>query len=69
MPNLSEWNTLCERCESVYDVYGSTPIPNTLSDDPCQVFLETRVDENKNRFHLDGTPSFVKTIPTSLTGA
>ena len=46
MPDLSEWNALCARCESVYEKYGSTPIPTTLSDDPCQVFLETRVDEN-----------------------
>ena len=50
MPDLSEWNVLCTRCESVYDRYGSTPIPTTLSDDPRQVFLETRVDENVGRF-------------------
>ena len=24
MPDVSEWNALCERCESVYDKYGST---------------------------------------------
>ena len=33
MPDLSEWNALCERCESVYDKYGSTPIPTILSED------------------------------------
>ena len=50
MSDVSEWNALCERCESVYDKYGTTPIPTTLSDDPCQVFLETRVDDNVGRF-------------------
>ena len=50
MPDLSEWNALCEHCESVYDKYASTPIPTTLSDDPCQVFLETRVNECVGRF-------------------
>ena len=35
---------------SVYNKYGSTPIPTTLSDDPCQVLLEMRVDENVGRF-------------------
>ena len=50
MPDVSEWNALCARCKSVYEKYGSTPIPTTLSDDPCQVFLETRVDENAGRF-------------------
>ena len=41
---------LCERCESVCDKYGTTPIPTTLSEDPNQVFLETRVDDNVGRF-------------------
>ena len=40
MPDLSEWNALCVHCESVYDKYGSTPIPEFLSDDPCRVFFE-----------------------------
>ena len=50
MPDLSERNALCARCESVYKKYGTTPIPTNLSDDPCQVFLETGVDENVGRF-------------------
>ena len=50
MPDLSEWNALCARCESVYEKYGSTPIPTPLSDDPSQVFLQTGVDEHVRRF-------------------
>ena len=50
MPDVSEWNALCARCESVYEKYGSTPIPTTLSDDPCQVFLNTNADEHVGRF-------------------
>ena len=50
MPDVSEWNALCARCESVYEKYGSTPIPTTLSDDPCQVFLDRNVDEHVGRF-------------------
>ena len=50
MPDWSEWNALCARCESVYEKYGGTPIPTTLSDDPCQVFLETCVEESMGRF-------------------
>ena len=43
MPDLTEWNALCARCESVYDQYGHIPIPTFLSDDPCAVFLATDV--------------------------
>ena len=50
MPDLSEWHALCEHCESVYDKYRTTPIPTTLSDDSCRVFLETGVDQNVGRF-------------------
>ena len=50
MPDVSEWNALCARCESVYEKFGSKPIPTTLSDDPCQVFLDTNVDEPVGRF-------------------
>ena len=50
MPDVSEWNALCARCESVYEKFGSTPIPTTLSDDPCQVFLDMNVDEHVGRF-------------------
>ena len=50
MPDVNEWNALCARCESVYEKFGSTPIPTTLSDDPCQVFLDTHVDEHVGRF-------------------
>lgn len=50
MPDLTEWNALCARCESVYDQYGSTPIPEFLSDDPCGVFLDTHVEDNVGRF-------------------
>ena len=49
MPDLSEWNTLCARCESVYEKYRTTLIPTTLSDDPYQVFLDTRVDKSMGR--------------------
>lgn len=50
MPDVTEWNALCARCESVYDQYGSTPIPELLSDDPCAVFLDTHVEANVGRF-------------------
>ena len=50
MPDLSEWNVLCEHCERVYDKYGTTPIPTTVSDDPCQGFLEMHVDDNVGLF-------------------
>ena len=50
MLDLSEWNALCVRCESVYEKYSSTPIPDTLSDNPCQVFLDTHVDGHVGRF-------------------
>ena len=42
--------TCCANVVRVYDKYGNTPIPTTLSDDPCQVFLETCVDDNVGRF-------------------
>ena len=50
MPDLTEWNALCARCESVYDQYGSEPIPAFLSDDPCAVFEATDVQQNVGRF-------------------
>ena len=50
MPDLTEWNALCARCESVYDQYGSEPIPAFLSDDPCAVFEATDVKQNVGRF-------------------
>ena len=50
MPDLSEWNALCVRCERVYEKYRTAPILTTLSDDPCRVFLETRVKQNVGRF-------------------
>ena len=48
MPELTEWNALCARCESVYDQYGHEPIPTFLSDDPCAVFLATDVKQDSN---------------------
>ena len=50
MPDLTEWNALCARCESVYDQYGHEPIPTFLSDDPCAVFAATDVTQNVGRF-------------------
>ena len=50
MPDLTEWNALCARCESVYDQYGPEPIPTFLSDDPCAVFAATDVAQNVGRF-------------------
>ena len=50
MPDLTEWNALCARCESVYDQYGGEPIPSFLSDDPWAVFLATDVKQNVGRF-------------------
>ena len=44
MCDVSTWNALCARCGEVYEKYGSSPIPTTLSDNPHQVFLDIHVD-------------------------
>ena len=50
MCDVSTWNALCAQCEEVYEKYGSSPIPTTLSDNPHQVFLDTHVEVNVGRF-------------------
>ena len=52
MSGVNEWNALCLHCENVYERYGHgcPPIPTTLSDDPCQVFVDMHVEMNVGHF-------------------